>query len=118
MGDRRAPDIEQRLLAVYKEQQCERGADEDSAQPSQLPATTLSPSEARLSRLLGCTLLVTLSDRRRYSGRLHCLDRHSLVLADCVQQLTHQHTTRDDDTADGQSGQSSAHAQYTPVRAR
>ena len=132
MGDRRAPDIQQRLLAVYKEQQAQQqrheegedeeeeeeeagegGHDEDSVQSSQLPATFLSPSEARLSRLLGCTLLVTLSDRRLYCGRLHCIDRHSLVLADCTQRVSPQQT-RGQGPADGQNSQWTAHAHGQP----
>ena len=98
--NRRAPDVHQRLLDLHRQQPrtaADEEADEDGSGeqsvdrrafcPADLSRTFLSSTEARLARLLGCQLLVSLSDRRLYCGRLYCIDRLSLLLADAVQRV-------------------------------
>ena len=103
--NRRAPDIEQRLLDAHRAQQQHRqrhqaGAEQAGGSGHEDEAAQqpfLSASEERLSRLLGRLLTVTLSDQRTYCGRLYCIDRLSLLLSEAVQTVPRaaQHAAMD-----------------------
>lgn len=130
--NRRAPDIHHRLTHIHRRQQLAvqhaeggqaEGEEKDehvhshtSPQPD-LSHTFLSPSEERLSRLLGCTLIVTLSDRRVYCGRLYCIDRLSLLLADATQNIR-QLTSVNSSTPNTDNGQPHIHTTHCQSHTR
>ena len=89
--NRRAPDVQARLLRTWRTAQCE-AADGDSAVTDKdldldvdVSSVWLSASERRLHALLGLPLHVELSDGRHYRGRCACIDRAHIVLQDAAQ---------------------------------